>query len=174
MMLAQQLYEGIDLGKKEGTVGLNYVYENRFNANFRYCKSRSSKHLLKHEYGKEFIATKKAEKQSKKAQDAHEAIRPTSVMRTPDELKAILSRDQFRLYKLIWERFIASQMAPAVFDTVAVDLKNGEVVFRANGSQVKFPGFMKVYVEGSDDQTDEKDQTLPVLEVGDKVSALDH
>ncbi|MFJ8063834.1 type I DNA topoisomerase [Psychrobacillus sp. NPDC096426] len=171
MMLAQQLYEGIDLGKKEGTVGL-ITYMRTDSTRISETAKADAQEFITQEYGSEFIATKKAEKQSKKAQDAHEAVRPTSVLRTPNELKAILSRDLFRLYKLIWERFIASQMAPAILDTVAVDLKNGEAVFRANGSQIKFPGFMKVYVEGSDDQTDDKDKLLPVLAVGDKVSAL--
>ncbi|WP_144509269.1 type I DNA topoisomerase [Bacillus sp. FJAT-22090] len=171
MMLAQQLYEGIDLGKKEGTVGL-ITYMRTDSTRISDTAKADAQEFIKQEYGSEFITTKKAEKQSKKAQDAHEAVRPTSVLRTPNELKAILSRDLFRLYKLIWERFIASQMAPAILDTVAVDLKNGEAVFRANGSQVKFPGFMKVYVEGSDDQTEDKDKLLPVLEVGDKVNAL--
>lgn len=171
MMLAQQLYEGIDLGKKEGTVGL-ITYMRTDSTRISDTAKADAQEFITQEYGSEFIATKKAEKQSKKAQDAHEAVRPTSVLRTPNELKAILSRDLFRLYKLIWERFIASQMAPAILDTVAVDLKNGDAVFRANGSQIKFPGFMKVYVEGSDDQTDDKDKLLPVLAVGDKVSAL--
>ena len=85
-------------------------------------------------------------------------------LREPNEVKAYLSRDQFRLYKLIWERFVASQMASAVMDTVTVDLKNGEVTFRANGSKVKFPGFMKVYVEGTDDQQEEKENMLPDLD----------
>ncbi|MFJ5769962.1 type I DNA topoisomerase [Psychrobacillus sp. NPDC093180] len=171
MMLAQQLYEGIDLGKKEGTVGL-ITYMRTDSTRISDTAKADAQEFITKEYGSEFIAPKKVEKQSKKAQDAHEAVRPTSVLRTPNELKAILSRDLFRLYKLIWERFIASQMAPAILDTVAVDLKNGEAVFRANGSQIKFPGFMKVYVEGSDDQTDDKDKLLPVLAVGDKVSAL--
>ena len=74
----------------------------------------------------------------------------------PSQLKDYLSRDQFRLYKLIWERFVASQMASAVMDTMTVDLKNGDIIFRANGSKIKFPGFMKVYVEGTDDQVEEK------------------
>ncbi|WP_342600674.1 type I DNA topoisomerase [Psychrobacillus sp. FSL H8-0483] len=171
MMLAQQLYEGIDLGKKEGTVGL-ITYMRTDSTRISDTAKADAQDFIKNEYGSEFISTKKAEKQSKKSQDAHEAVRPTSVLRTPDQLKSILSRDLFRLYKLIWERFIASQMAPATLDTVAVDLKNGEAVFRANGSQVKFPGFMKVYVEGSDDQKDDKDKLLPALDLGDKVSAL--
>ena len=95
--------------------------------------------------------------------------RPTSVMRPPAAMKAVLSRDQLRLYKLIWERFVASQMAPAVLDTVTVDLVNGDVRFRATGSQVKFPGFMKVYVEGDDDKEEEKDRILPPLEEGEHV-----
>ncbi|WP_419961619.1 type I DNA topoisomerase [Psychrobacillus sp. BM2] len=171
MMLAQQLYEGIDLGKKQGTVGL-ITYMRTDSTRISDSAKADAQEYIKNEFGAEYISTKKVEKQSKKAQDAHEAVRPTSVLRTPNELKAILSRDQLKLYKLIWERFIASQMESAILDTVAVDLKNGEVYFRANGSQVKFPGFMKVYVEGSDDQTDDKDKLLPVLEVGDKVKAL--
>lgn len=171
MMLAQQLYEGIDLGKKQGTVGL-ITYMRTDSTRISDSAKADAQEFIKNEYGSEYISSKVAEKQSKKAQDAHEAIRPTSVLRTPNELKAILSRDQFKLYKLIWERFLASQMAPALLDTVAVDLKNKEIYFRANGSQVKFPGFMKVYVEGSDDQTDDKDKLLPPLEVGDKVNAL--
>ena len=78
----------------------------------------------------------------------------------------------FVLYRLIWDRFVASQMAPAILDTVTVDLKNDGVCFRANGSQVKFPGFMKVYIEGTDDQTEEKDQIIPELEVGDKMKSV--
>ncbi|MGB2871303.1 type I DNA topoisomerase, partial [Psychrobacillus psychrotolerans] len=144
MMLAQQLYEGIDLGKKQGTVGL-ITYMRTDSTRISDSAKAEAQEYIKNEFGSEYISTKKVEKQSKKAQDAHEAVRPTSVLRTPSELKAILSRDQLKLYKLIWERFIASQMESAILDTVAVDLKNGEVYFRANGSQVKFPGFMKVY-----------------------------
>ncbi len=93
-------------------------------------------------------------KKNANAQDAHEAIRPTSVHRTPEEVKPYLSRDQFRLYKLIWDRFVASQMASAVLDTMTVDIAAGDVMFRAVGSKVKFPGFMKVYIEGNDDGKD--------------------
>ncbi|PZX07879.1 DNA topoisomerase I [Psychrobacillus insolitus] len=171
MMLAQQLYEGIDLGKKEGTVGL-ITYMRTDSTRISETAKTEAHEYIKNEFGAEYISTKVAEKQSKKSQDAHEAVRPTSLLRTPDELKVILSRDQLRLYKLIWERFVASQMSPATLDTVAVDLKNGIAIFRANGSQVKFPGFMKVYVESSDDQTEDKDKLLPVLEVGDIVDSL--
>ncbi|MCY9223262.1 DNA topoisomerase, partial [Bacillus licheniformis] len=107
------------------------------------------------------------------AQDAHEAIRPTSVLRKPSDLKAVLGRDQLRLYKLIWERFVASQMAPATLDTMSVDLENNGLTFRANGSKVKFSGFMKVYVEGKDDQMEEKNKMLPDLAEGDTVLSKD-
>lgn len=170
MMLAQQLYEGIDLGKKQGTVGL-ITYMRTDSTRISDSAKAEATGYIEGKYGKEFLSTAQAAKSTKKTQDAHEAIRPTSALRTPDEVKSLLSRDQYRLYKLIWERFIASQMAPAVLDTVAVDLVNQNVMFRANGSQVKFAGFMKVYVEGSDDQIDDKDKLLPELTEGEKVKA---
>jgi len=173
MMLAQQLYEGIDVGKKEGTVGL-ITYMRTDSTRISDTAKTEAVAYIESKYGKEFISTEsKQVKKASNAQDAHEAIRPTSTMRTPDELKAVLSRDQLRLYRLIWERFIASQMAPAVLDTVAVDLQNGDVLFRANGSQVKFAGFMKLYIEGTDDQTEETNKLLPEMEVGDQVKSLE-
>ncbi|MGN4126215.1 type I DNA topoisomerase [Lysinibacillus sphaericus] len=173
MMLAQQLYEGIDIGKKEGTVGL-ITYMRTDSTRISETAKTEAISYIESKYGKEFIATEiKQAKKASNAQDAHEAIRPTSTMRTPDELKAVLSRDQLRLYRLIWERFIASQMAPAVLDTVAVDLQNGDVLFRANGSQVKFAGFMKLYIEGTDDQTEETTKLLPEMEIGDQVKSLE-
>ncbi|MFC4354440.1 type I DNA topoisomerase [Chryseomicrobium palamuruense] len=170
MMLAQQLYEGIDLGKKQGTVGL-ITYMRTDSTRISDTAKSEAKGLIEEKYGSDYLSTAAPAKTSKKSQDAHEAIRPTSALRSPDEVKAILSRDQFRLYKLIWERFIASQMSSAILDTVSVDLENQGVIFRATGSQVKFPGFMKVYVEGSDDQVDDKDKLLPDLEEGEKVKA---
>ncbi|MFJ3387214.1 MULTISPECIES: type I DNA topoisomerase [unclassified Lysinibacillus] len=173
MMLAQQLYEGIDIGKKEGTVGL-ITYMRTDSTRISDTAKTEVIAYIESKYGKEFISTEsKQAKKASNAQDAHEAIRPTSTIRTPDELKAVLSRDQLRLYRLIWERFIASQMAPAVLDTVAVDLQNEDVLFRANGSQVKFAGFMKLYIEGTDDQTEETTKLLPEMEVGDQVKSLE-
>ncbi|QDQ01718.1 type I DNA topoisomerase [Lysinibacillus fusiformis] len=173
MMLAQQLYEGIDIGKKEGTVGL-ITYMRTDSTRISETAKTEAVLYIESKYGKEFIATDiKQAKKASNAQDAHEAIRPTSTIRTPDELKTVLSRDQLRLYRLIWERFIASQMAPAVLDTVAVDLQNGNVLFRANGSQVKFAGFMKLYIEGTDDQTEETTKLLPEMEIGDQVKSLE-
>ncbi|MFJ7667783.1 type I DNA topoisomerase [Lysinibacillus sp. NPDC097195] len=173
MMLAQQLYEGIDIGKKEGTVGL-ITYMRTDSTRISETAKTEAVSYIETKYGKEYISTEtKQAKKASNAQDAHEAIRPTSTMRTPEELKTVLSRDQLRLYRLIWERFIASQMAPAVLDTVAVDLQHGDVLFRANGSQVKFAGFMKLYIEGTDDQTEETTKLLPEMEVGDQVKSLE-
>ncbi|WP_226643920.1 type I DNA topoisomerase [Mesobacillus subterraneus] len=172
MMLAQQLYEGIDLGK-EGTVGL-ITYMRTDSTRISEVAQGEAREYITNEYGEKFIQTEaRKEKKQSNAQDAHEAIRPTSTMKVPETIKEFLSRDQYRLYKLIWERFVASQMAPAIMDTMSVDLKNGEVTFRATGSKVKFPGFMKVYVEGSDDQVEEKDKFLPDLKEGDEVTKKD-
>ncbi|MGN8842237.1 type I DNA topoisomerase [Niallia sp. HCP3S3_B10] len=168
MMLAQQLYEGIDLGK-EGTVGL-ITYMRTDSTRISEVAQGEAFEFINSNYGKEYTRDeKKKEKKNAKVQDAHEAVRPTSIGREPNKVKEFLSRDQFRLYKLIWERFIASQMASAIMDTMSVDLSNGDVKFRANGSKIKFPGFMKVYVEGTDDNVDEKDRQLPDLKEGDTV-----
>ncbi|MEG0448297.1 MAG: type I DNA topoisomerase [Lysinibacillus sp.] len=173
MMLAQQLYEGIDLGKKEGTMGL-ITYMRTDSTRISETAKTEVVSYINSTYGEEYVAKEvKQAKKASNAQDAHEAIRPTSTLRSPDTLKAVLSRDQLRLYRLIWERFIASQMAPAVLDTVAVDLQNEQVMFRANGSQVKFAGFMKLYIEGTDDQTEETTKLLPEMVVGDKVKSLE-
>ncbi|MGD7043670.1 type I DNA topoisomerase [Jeotgalibacillus proteolyticus] len=168
MMLAQQLYEGIELGKKEGTVGL-ITYMRTDSVRISDVAKKEAIEVIQSEYGEKFVqqSPQKEKAKSGKTQDAHEAIRPTSAMRTPLSVKPFLSRDQHRLYRLIWERFIASQMASAVMDTMSVDLMNGEVQFRATGSKVKFPGFMKVYIEGNDDQSDEKENFLPDLKEGE-------
>ncbi|KML17937.1 type I DNA topoisomerase [Bacillus altitudinis] len=172
MMIAQQLYEGIDLGK-EGTVGL-ITYMRTDSTRISNTAIEEVSAFIDQTYGKNFLnTTKRTVKKNEKAQDAHEAIRPTSTLRKPADVKHVLSRDQLRLYKLIWERFVASQMAPAVLDTMSVDLENNRLTFRANGSKVKFPGFMKVYVEGKDDQLEEKDKMLPDLKEGDTVLSKD-
>jgi DNA topoisomerase-1 len=167
-MIAQQLYEGIDLGS-EGTVGL-ITYMRTDSTRISESAQQEAIAYIESAFGKEFVTQeKRKEKKSANAQDAHEAIRPTSAFRDPEKVKPYLTRDQFRLYKLIWERFIASQMAAAVLDTMSVELENAGVVFRASGSKVKFPGFMKVYVEGTDDQTEEQDRLLPDLQEGETV-----
>ncbi|MFD3445486.1 type I DNA topoisomerase [Microbacteriaceae bacterium 4G12] len=163
MMLAQQLYEGIDIGK-EGTVGL-ITYMRTDSTRISETAQQEARVYIENRYGKEFVSTeKRKEPKNNNAQDAHEAIRPTAILRKPDEMKSYLSRDQYRLYKLVWERFVASQMAPAIMDTVTVSLVNQGIQFRAHGSVVKFPGFMKVYVESTDDGVEEKDKLLPPME----------
>lgn len=169
MMIAQQLYEGIDIGK-EGTVGL-ISYMRTDSTRISETAEKESVEYIETHYGFEYLLKEKRPvKKDKKSQDAHEAIRPTSVFKDPKSMKSYLSRDQFRLYKLIWERLVASQMAPAVLDTMSVDINNEGVLFRATGSKIKFPGFMKVYIEGNDDGKKEEDRLLPHLEEGMTVS----
>ncbi len=168
MMLSQQLYEGVNLGK-EGTVGLITYMRTDSTRISELAQSEAAAYIAS-EFGENYLRkAKQKEKKSINSQNAHEAIRPTSTLRHPKALKEILPRDQYRLYKLIWERFVASQMAEAVMDTMTVDLQNGSVNFRSTGSTLKFPGFMKLYVEGSDDKIDEKETILPDLNEGDEV-----
>ncbi|WP_163971214.1 type I DNA topoisomerase [Oceanobacillus halotolerans] len=171
MMVAQQLYEGIDLGKKSGGITGLITYMRTDSTRISETAKNEAKSYIESNYGREFLGQTKKEKKQDGAQDAHEAVRPTSVMRDPKSLKDILSRDQFRLYKLIWERFLASQMAPSVMDTMTVHLLNNGVEFRATGSKVKFKGFMKVYVEGTDDKKKDENKFLPNLEEGMVVEA---
>jgi len=166
MSVAQQLYEGIELGA-EGSVGL-ITYMRTDSTRISDTARQEALKFIHDQYGEAYVPAKPRQYAKKEgAQDAHEAIRPTSVYRTPEAVKPYLSRDQFRLYKLIWERFVASQMEVAVLDTVTADLEAGNAVFRANGSKLKFPGFMKVYIEGTDDQTEEEG-FLPPLAEGDR------
>jgi DNA topoisomerase-1 len=168
MSVAQQLYEGVDLGK-EGTVGL-ISYMRTDSTRISPIAQEEAKAYITERYGAPYAPEEYRLylKKNANAQDAHEAIRPTSVLRDPDAMKAFLTRDQLRLYKLVWERFVASQMSSAVLDTMTVDIAVGTVTFRATGSKVKFPGFMKVYVEGNDDGTTEEEKFLPPLQTGDK------
>ncbi|SDT45574.1 DNA topoisomerase I [Paenibacillaceae bacterium GAS479] len=171
MSVAQQLYEGVDLGK-EGTAGL-ITYMRTDSTRISPVAQEEAKEFIAGKYGPEFYPEQPRVylKKNANAQDAHEAIRPTSIAWEPDSVKGFLSRDQFRLYKLVWERFVASQMSSAVLDTMTVDMTAGEATFRASGSKVKFPGFMKVYVEGNDDGTTEEDKFLPALEPGESIKA---
>src|SRR5690606_4583137 len=171
MMLAQQLYEGISVGK-EGITGL-ITYMRTDSTRISDTAKLDTIKYIEEKYGSDYVTKAAAAKQGAKSQDAHEAVRPTSVLRTPASLKSSLSRDLYRCYQLIGDRFVASQMSPAILDTVMAELQNGEAVFRANGSQVKFPGFTKVYVEGTDDQKEEKDNILPEMDEGDIVTALE-
>jgi DNA topoisomerase-1 len=169
MSVAQQLYEGIDLGK-EGTVGL-ITYMRTDSTRISPVAQEEAKDYIIGKFGAAFYPEipRMYTKKNANAQDAHEGIRPTSVLRAPEMVKEFLSKDQFRLYKLVWDRFVASQMSSAVLDTMTVDLAAGDTLFRANGSKMKFQGFMKVYVESNDDGTTEEDKLLPPLKTGDKL-----
>ncbi|GEM00758.1 DNA topoisomerase-1 [Halolactibacillus halophilus] len=171
MMLAQQLYEGIDLGKKDGGITGLITYMRTDSTRLSETARNEGQQYIEDKYGKAFLGADRKSKSKQKTQDAHEAVRPTSAFRTPASLKSVLSRDQYRLYKLIWERFTASLMAPAVMDTVTVTLNQNGIQFRANGSQIKFKGFMEVYVEGNDDNKKDEDRLLPELEEGMTVKA---
>ncbi|PWU69121.1 type I DNA topoisomerase [Gracilibacillus dipsosauri] len=171
MMIAQQLYEGIDLGKKEGGITGLITYMRTDSTRISTTAQNQARDFVDQKYGKSYIGSNKQAKKSEGVQDAHEAIRPTNSFRDPQSLKNVLSGDQLKLYKLIWERFIASQMAPAVMDTMTVHLLNEGIEFRATGSKVKFKGFMKVYIEGSDDQENKQEKWLPEIEEGIKVKS---
>jgi DNA topoisomerase-1 len=168
MRTAQNLYEGIETD--EGTVGL-ITYMRTDSVSLAGEAVAEIRDLIAQRYGKENVPDEPPEykTKAKNAQEAHEGVRPTSVMRTPDELKEHLESDQFKLYSLIWKRTVASQMVPAVFDTVAIDMKPENAPdtarLRANGSTLVEPGFIAVYQEGTDDvKDDEADRTLPPLE----------
>lgn len=174
MMLAQQLYEGLDLGK-EGTVGL-ITYMRTDSVKIAETAQEEAKEWILSHYGNDYYPPEPRQFANKgRAQEAHEAIRPTSALRTPDLLKGILSRDQLRLYRLIWERFIASQMSVAITDTLTVDMLVGDYLFRANASTVRFPGFLAVYEEGKDevDQIDEEQNSLTLsVSPGEKLKLV--
>jgi len=156
MALAQQLYEGIDVGNG-GLVGL-ITYMRSDSTNVSPIAQKEARKFIASEYGEKFLPKKTPvySKKAKGAQEAHEAVRPTSVMREPKKIKSYLSRDQLKLYRLIWQRFVASQMASAVYDTLAVDVtgrsEDHEYFLRATGQTIRFEGFMIVYDEKRDEE----------------------
>ena len=176
MMIAQRLYEGIELGE-EGLVGL-ITYMRTDSTRVSPDAITELREYVTKEYGANYVPeTPNTYKEKKEAQAAHEAIRPTSAMRHPDQVKQYLQEDEFKVYKLIWQRFVASQMTPAVFDqtTVDIDAKSGSDVFwfRVTGSVMKFDGFLKVYEEskeGKDEEDEELKHKLPPLEAGQKLT----
>ena len=172
MLVAQQLYEGLEVGK-EGSVGL-ITYMRTDSTRIAQEALQSVRVYIKTTYGDKYLPGRAVNYRSKKgAQDAHEAVRPTLPLRTPTELKPYLSNDQYRLYELIWMRFIASQMNPAILDATTIDVKAGTYLFRATGSVIKFDGFRRIYMEGKDDTavdgngSGEEDVSLPVVKEGD-------
>lgn len=175
MMVAQQLYEGIDIGT--GTVGL-ITYMRTDSVNLAAEAVEEIRNYITQSYGGENCPKEPRvyKTKSKNAQEAHESIRPTSIKRTPDMVQSSLTSDQYKLYKLIWMRTLACQMADAIMDAVAVDMSCGTGnVFRANGSTVTFPGFLAVYEEGRDDSKDDENEgsMLPSFTVGEKVNVKD-
>jgi DNA topoisomerase I len=173
MALAQRLYEGIELGT-EGSVGL-ITYMRTDSTRVAEGALSAARDYILREFGREYLPSEAVHYKSKKdAQDAHEAIRPTEVTRTPESVKRFLSADELKLYKLIWQRFVASQMNPAVYDQTTIDIASADYLFRATGSVEKFKGFRAVYEEGQDDnaeleENEELKHRLPVLEEGEKL-----
>lgn len=162
MRIAQQLYEGLSLGEK-GSVGL-ITYMRTDSTRVAKEAQLAAREYISKTFGKGFVPPyMPVYKTKESAQDAHEAIRPTDAVRTPASVKAFLSNDQYKLYKLIWDRFIASQMASAIIDTTSIDITAGDCVFRATGSVVKFSGFMAIYIEDTDEENKEKENILPEL-----------
>lgn len=162
MSVAQGLYEGLKIEGK-GHIGL-ITYMRTDSTRISEVARGAAKKQIEEEYGKEYYENRYY-KTKEEAQDAHEAIRPTYVELTPEKVKSDLTNDQYKLYKLIYNRFIASQMSQAIFDTVAVDIDAGNYNFKANGQTLKFKGFMAVYVEGAE----EKDEQIPELEIGEEL-----
>ena len=177
MMIAQRLYEGVELGE-EGLVGL-ITYMRTDSTRVAPEAIQEVREYVGKEYGATYLPeTPNVYKEKKEAQAAHEAIRPTSAMRHPDAIKQYLKEDEYKVYKLIWQRFVASQIMPAVFDQTTVDIdakaKNGDVFwFRVTGSVLKFDGFLRVYEEskeGKDEEDEELKHKLPALEAGQKLT----
>jgi DNA topoisomerase-1 len=171
MMLAQRLYEGVEVDQ-EGSVGL-ITYMRTDSTRVGEGALAAARDFIQRNFGTAYLPPAPIHYRNKKgAQDAHEAIRPTAVERTPESVRAFLSPDEFRLYKLIWQRFVASQMNPAVFDQTTIDIAAGDYLFRATGSVEKFNGFRAVYEEGKDEKTEMEEEEelkrpLPAVEQGE-------
>jgi len=171
MMLAQRLYEGVEVDQ-EGSVGL-ITYMRTDSTRVGEGALAAARDFIQRNFGAAYLPPAPIHYRNKKgAQDAHEAIRPTAVERTPESVRAFLSPDEFRLYKLIWQRFVASQMNPAVFDQTTIDIAAGDYLFRATGSVEKFNGFRAVYEEGKDEKAEMEEEEelkhpLPAVEQGE-------
>src|SRR5256714_1587171 len=176
MLVAQKLYEGVELGA-EGAVGL-ITYMRTDSTRVSEVALNEVRSFVGQQYGERYLPERAVHYRSKKgAQDAHEAIRPSDVARTPDSLLKFLNRDELKLYRLAWQRFVASQMMPAVFDQTTIDIEAGRFLFRATGSVLKFDGFLKVYQEGRDEKAEddeESERSLPLVEKGEplKLNAI--
>lgn len=181
MMIAQQLYEGVPIGE-EGSVGL-ITYMRTDSTHVAGSAIAEARQFISSKYGKEYLPphARVFRKKGRFAQEAHEAIRPTNVHREPDQLKAYLTSEQLKLYELIWKRMVASQMTPAVFDTINVDVHAAQpesktiYLFKATSAICRFPGFMVLYIEGKDESEDGQASaaSIPVLVPGDDLNLLD-
>ncbi|MGI9105746.1 MAG: type I DNA topoisomerase [Pyrinomonadaceae bacterium] len=172
MMVAQKLYEGVEIGA-EGAVGL-ITYMRTDSTRVSETALHEVRDFVGAQYGGQYLPEKAIHYRSKKdAQDAHEAIRPSDVSRTPDALARYLSSEELKLYRLIWQRFVASQMMPAIFDQTTIDIEAGRFLFRASGSVQKFDGFLRVYEEGRDEKSEEDEEAalkLPLVKQGDALA----
>ena len=172
MQIARQLFEGLDI-EGEGTQGLvSYIRTDSTRVSEEAIAA--ARGMIAETYGEDYVPEEPNHYKSRRsAQDAHEAIRPTDVLRRPDSIKGSLSRDQYKLYKLIYARFVASQMTPAVYDTLSADITGDGILMRANGSRMRFAGFTTVYEEGVDDAQAEENDGMPVLTEGAPTSLTD-
>jgi DNA topoisomerase-1 len=174
MRLAQDLYEGIEIGKEEGSVGL-ITYMRTDSTRVAPSAAMQARDYIKMMYGADYLPDAPrlySDSKSKNAQDAHEAIRPTDPTRRPEHIRKYLKEDQYRLYELIWQRFMASQMTPAVFDTTTIDFEFDRFLFRATGSVMKFDGYQKLYKESREAEEGkplEAEQGLPPIEKGEQI-----
>src|SRR2546421_7958358 len=172
MMIAQKLYEGIEIGA-EGSVGL-ITYMRTDSTRVSDAALGEVRDFISKQYGAPYLPEKAIHYRSKKdAQDAHEAIRPTDVARTPDSLASYSNNNELKLYRLIWHRAVASQVTTAVFDQTTIDIGAGRFIFRATGSVQKFDGFLKIYQEGRDEKTEEDEEAetkLPAVEKGETLA----
>jgi len=172
MSIAQQLYEGVDI-QGEGTIGL-ITYMRTDSLRISDDAVSETKDFIIKTYGSRFYPdTPNRYKSKSNAQDAHEAIRPSDVSLTPDRIKSSLSSDQYKLYRLIWSRFVASQMAAAIYDSVTVDVISAGYIFKAHHSTITFAGFTAVYEESRDDEKEDKQSPLPELRDGDPLELND-
>jgi len=176
MALAQRLYEGVEVGS-EGPVGL-ITYMRTDSTRISPDAQAETTAFVRERFGADYVpATPNVFKNKKGAQDAHEAIRPTAVTRDPEQLKTLLERDLYNLYAMIWKRFVASQMTPAIMEQTRVDITAGEALFRATGSVVRFPGFTTLYTETAEpstlgtksDEDQDEERRLPALAEGDRL-----
>lgn len=168
MAIAQQLYQGVTV-KGHGSTGL-ITYMRTDSVRISDDADSACKKLIEEQYGRAYVGNNKFKNKSPNTQDAHEAIRPTSLELNPESIRESLTSEQYKLYKLIWSRFVASRMKPAVYEGNSVEIKNGEYLFKAKGSVLTFDGYMKVY---SDNAKEEKDTKLPLLEVGEELALLE-